>query len=1780
MKEAMNNIYNISKDIMCKASRMGRMLSVWFLLALSSNAWATYYLKMCTDNNSWNYSYTSEDGYFEWSDAALLVAETDIYVRVLTSNSGSWKNTQAYCDGVSGGVAGLYQVSTVENKPENNCVEMYAKYRLNVNVQSVKLQYIHTNTHNTCGGTVDKGTYNFEFAVPTYKLCGSFTDWDPEYGLEMTEVGTTGVFTAQVYLPADKNYRKQTAEGFKIAGVSGGSATWFGADATITKDNKAIKVTSTDGGSDNGNRCGITTDYSGYYTFAYKPSETTNNNLTVTYPTAVSSTPTVYWGDAPVLQDNGTHTSPQRKDIIASAYIASQGCSGGNPIAVDKIRVRFWDADNPSVTEVIELSDSYAINTAYSITIPCDNEILLNCVKSTGKIVMEVGAHNSNGWSAYSDQMEVAYQSPSQFIVTDLAPTDPFTACDGHHQFVFRNMVKPLPGTWTVALSDGTSYVPVSKVSDHFTLTDDGIMVWNTTGKEARTGANKYDYQFTFNKTIGDVTFTQATATIQFNYNVDTPQEITSLTVTGSPTTPWTEVTLTASFDAGIYSGVEWNVDKKSGYNLVVTSEFNNLSTTSVAKFKGSTVLPSTTYKVTVKGLSGTNCTSTTGLTQNVVVTQDATDCAQATTVLIAAAPVVENGPRATLNGYLKYRGNGSGKCVDDYTTYGFCYSTVLANIDVPTPASSGANAVTFKDKTGAALTGSNRNWSYTISTGLEAGQTYYYKAYVKNGSGYVFSSNYGVFSTEGKACVYPSGDVIDYYIDENYDENDKCALQFKTIAAALADLKTRTSGSTDWWDGGNSLLKANVVFHVYPGTYDTSDKSANIDLSAINLYKSTTTPTKRLTIIGETDDPTKKPVLNGLYMANSRWITVQNVKIVRETTGTGRTESSILIGYDNQDNNKTVGEMANSGLEFIKCDILVDGFTCIHAQCVDGFYMTGCNLKATRTATITDNDRNWGASIKFMNSKNIRMLRNNFRGSHANNIFFQNSRETLIMNNVFWNDNLVTYSSSTNNPSFIRLVNFKANDSAHDITKVGIYYNTFFLAQSDESGEDSKKVDFVAFSGNKQTTEDGGFKSDRYDVANIHFQYNNCYSYSTHNTGNSGAQFQGKDVTSTFTYNNFWSEKSDAATDSFEFGSNVLNHSMERGGDMICSTAPYDPDGLVIKGNALDLGSRITNDASGLGATTISDDRLRDNVRPASGAGWTYGAYQRTAGETLDVIYWLGTENTTWDNRNNWYKKVGNEYHLVTCVDNLSDNLKAVIPEQTGETKRYPKIPEWAPKGGRNEGVYTPTADMFAKTIDILYGASIMDVENLKEGNGGSEAYHYYEGLNHLEAGRKEWLMVGTVICPFNDSIKAMGDNPSAADTVSRFMISKDFYRDHQPHVYMQHFGYIGDASSGSINWSAPFTQLNESVPYDECFTVFCADQYGENKRTAKLVYGDDRGSQPIYYRFRGRFAAAQKGDGAKPSYTFEPGKQYFVNNYYPANVKAWAFNKSGTSVKYYDIISGGWNDIDENTEVKPQGGIFVNVASNAGSNINITLTESDFTTGSTKYKSAEANQYLILKAYATATGKGSNIAVRQDYKNILKAENASDDNVCELYIPHGSLKLSTISYLDADTVIALGIHNKLSTNMSVKFELVRSSLLDEIYLEDRGVEPVVRYNLLEGEMPYFAGLDSGYTEGRFYLVLGSGHTTEPDIPTPAPVVELEKSGIDIFVNENVLTVSASADMTISQITLVDMAGKSYNIPVSNANYCQRKLNAVAGVYTVKVVADKGTETKKIIVK
>lgn len=1714
----MNKIYNISKSFASRASRIGILLSILFLLALSSNAWAdTWYLLYGTNDRGLTNNVTSGNHTF-----TVTLPKGNNYLAL--SNSSSLNTT--------------YNLSDSYTFTDTDGITKSHKRQ---NVDSYNFLYVNMESAQTV--VITYYTTSVTIGVPKWTLCGEFTDWDPANAPEFTGSGST--LNLQVYLPYQADYTGGTKDhGFKIVSTVSNVSTWYGNTGNI--ENTVSNWGFTDNSGDNYN-CGIVANWSGYYTFTF---DTSTKNLSVSYPDPISSTPIAYWGAAPAYGG----TSPV-KDIVASAYIASQGCGSGSQGTVDKIKVRYWKKGESGNIGEVEESGTYAINTAYPIYIPFDDDILLNCVTES-IIVMEVAAHNANGWSAYSDQMEFAYTANHAFVTHNLSG-DTYTQCDGNHQFTLKDMVKPKPDSWSATLggNDATA---------DFTLTDDGYMVWNPSGKTAGT----YNYTFTFNKTVGEVDYPTVQPTLSFTYQA-TPitADITDLAASSTSVDPWEVVTLTATYPSTKdFTALKWSVDKSSGYNLTSSAMG---ATTATATFKGSTIFASTVYNVKVQG-TNSDCVTSEGQSVAITVNADTNPCATATQILIGADPVLDEGPRATLSGYLKYRGNGSGSCVDDYTTYGFCYSTTKSKIDAATPDFEDA-AVKHKYKTGAALTENNRNWTYTISEGLAEG-TYYYKPYIMRPNGTkVFGSVTGSFTIgEEEKCNHPVGDPINYYIDDDYDDNDPCALKFKTIADALANLKTHMGDDNDdWWDDDNDLLKVNVVFNVYPGTYGVS-KTTSIDVSGINRYQSTTTPTKRLTIVGT--EATNKPVIYGLNLAESRFITLRYLRIERETTGTGLTESSIVIGFADKNNGRTVGEMANSGLEFVKCDINAQAFCCIHANGVNGLYMTGCNLFAKKNPSSSDikNDMNWGASIKFMNCKNIKMLRNNFRGSHGTNIFFQNSRDALIMNNVFWNENEVnrTDESSWNYKAFIRLIKYGTSDEGHDIANVGMYYNTMYLKNNTAAGFDDN-TDFLVLGGQADTGVAGKTPQTHtaadYDFSTIDFMYNNCYSYDADIPGKTSTAFCSQDISSSthITHNNFWSANGSA---DFSFGNDTHNVDMSLGGGMMCSTAPYDPDGLVIKGSSLNLGSKISTDISGQGGDNIYDDRLRDAVRPASGSGWTYGAYQQTLGVDVHEIYWRGTQNPDWSNRNNWYKLIDGEYQLVTCVDVLSDDLKAVILEQTGDVKKYPIIPEWEDthEGYYDEGVYTATTNMFAKTIDVQYGAALMGVENLKESDG---TYRYFEGINHLDADRKEWLMVGTVICPFKDYAKAV----AGTDSTSRLIISNDFFRDHLPHVYMQQFEYDGE----DINYDAPFTQLDESVPYDKSFTIFCADQYGPKKRTAAMYYGDaSKGSEPIKYEFKGRYAA-EKLTG-KPVYAFTAGN-HFVNNYYPANVDIQAFNNDDNTVQYYDVKTGGWNPVVPATErdVTPQSGVFLVAA--ADNNVDL---DGHFTTNSTKYKSASVNQGLTLFAYSTATGKGSNAGAWQDYKNITKAENASDPDVCELYILHGGVNLSALSYQFADTVIALGVNNKLSTSMSVKFELLESYLLDEIYLEDRAADPVVRYDLMSGEKPYFANLPSGRTEGRFYLVIGDGQSTEPDVPTEVPAEKTLNFNIDAFVNNSVLTVSVGADATISSITMYDMAGRAYTVPVNGKNFSQSELTVAKGIYTVTVVTDRGTETKKVVVK
>lgn len=1137
--------------------------------------------------------------------------------------------------------------------------------------------------------------------------------------------------------------------------------------------------------------------------------------------------------------------------------------------------------------------------------------------------------------------------------------------------------------------------------------------------------------------------------------------------------------------------------------------------------------------------------------------------------VLIADTAHISDGPTAVLQGYLKQTG-----CVENINRYGFKYAATCAGVESGTDVYS---TVASPMKQGAVF-------SKTISSGLTENTTYYYKAYIYSPTaGTTYSSDCETFTTRN-GCNYATGDTIYYTINASAEENDDCALVYKTFEAALTNLKSRTSGTTDWYSSSNKLLKKHIVFQVAPGTYGTS--GSWIDFSQINYYNSSsvTTPTKYFII-----RPLKvntKPIVYGMQLADSRWITVDGMNIKRDNTTKGREYSAILIGQNSENNALAVGSRDGSDwrIKFINCEIEGKNFCSIHANGVDGFYMENCNLVAAGDATTTEDTFNWGASIKFMNSKNIVMLRNNFKGAHANNIFAQNVRNMLVMNNVFWNDNAVKQVVSTDNyKSIIRLINYGASDNDHKVQNIGMYYNTMYIAENTASGYD-EPVNFLCLGGvaSGSPAQDKSFTY--YDFNTIDFMYNNCYSYDTGMSGRptSGDKgFGDEDVSSSthLAHNNFWSQyDTDHSSDKsgFAFGSDADFVNVK---DQVCKTAANTPEGLVVKGTGLNRGSHLTADrasvtyaGNSIDATSIYDDRLKFEIRPRNSDPWTLGAYQQALPHSIDVIIWNGGENNVWDNRNNWIKPNG---QLVTCTDILDENLQVIIPspnsEQyplppSGSITRYPYIPEWDDENIPEEGVRigSSVADKFANKLELEYGAALLGTEHL----ASTSPVRYVEATAYMEAGRNEWILIGNMVRPFTNDTKTSVRNINSGD----YFIAKQ-----EPHVYMQHVVQDGTSVKNGVT----FTSLEQTVSNQSAYMIRIPDQYGPSKLPASIYYSKkvpdksklDDASKPKTFTFNGKFAA----DAGLPSYTglSNDGSTFnFVSNYYTANldINGVLSDYSGWGAKYYNYSSKSWASVAESgIYIKPQAG-FILVGTGATT---VTPAANRYVSGNTAYKNASADDMIKIGIYNTFDNTGSVVYIKGDGMNADKAF-GWNQTTPELYVMSGTNKYDLYVSDSGEERIPLGIRNTSGGKMTVQFKLERLEGFDEAILED--AKENMTYNLAE-EQPIFNGIPAGDLEGRFFLNVGTGEGQEIT-PAKEEVEDAETSSITIFCNYKKLTVSASPDSKLQTIVISDMSGRSWTLQPGGSNYSEHYLPVAAGVYTVKVVSDKITEVKKVIVK
>ena len=291
------------------------------------------------------------------------------------------------------------------------------------------------------------------------------------------------------------------------------------------------------------------------------------------------------------------------------------------------------------------------------------------------------------------------------------------------------------------------------------------------------------------------------------------------------------------------------------------------------------------------------------------------------TTVEIASAPVVDNGPKVTLSGYLRYTG-----CNNGLLKRGFFYcegdncnvttNSLKAEIDGET---------TIKAKETFSKTFSQS----TNGTALKAGTTYCYKPYVySTSSSYILSEETGKFTT-GKECQIAVNDTV-YYTIDNTQPEEPCELRFQTLAAAIADAKKAhkdaNNATISAWINSSKIVQKPIVIEVEYGKYGDSENSTrdasleNINTTSISNYVPyPANPGDKLIVRAK--NASKKPVLQGgLSLLGARNVILKNLQITRSTKTNDHTGSAVEYGYYIEDSN-TPNTIAPGTFAKANCD-------------------------------------------------------------------------------------------------------------------------------------------------------------------------------------------------------------------------------------------------------------------------------------------------------------------------------------------------------------------------------------------------------------------------------------------------------------------------------------------------------------------------------------------------------------------------------------------------------------------------------------------------------------------------------------------------------------------------------------------------------------------------------------------------------------------------------------------------------------------------------------------
>ena len=991
--------------------------------------------------------------------------------------------------------------------------------------------------------------------------------------------------------------------------------------------------------------------------------------------------------------------------------------------------------------------------------------------------------------------------------------------------------------------------------------------------------------------------------------------------------------------------------------------------------------------------------------------------------------------------------------------------------------------------------------------------------------------------------------------------------------------------------------------------------------------------PLNTLTIKGYSDktetNVNNRPRLHHVILRNSRNIILDNLLIISDPSGKIGDDA---LEFDLENGSFwdiKVGDRDHNVL-VKNCMIGSSGFTGLHASGYDGITFENNEFEAVFDGK-DGNAVDWGASAKFMMCQNIKFIRNNFRGAHATLVWLQECQNVLFMNNVFWNTNQYEHSGC----SSIRVV----AQYSGEILKHGFYYNTFFLANN----KNKEKYNFLSFDITKNPG--GGSKENFYSdkgVGAIEFMYNNCYSYDTDVPGRNTDPFLGleSEFGTKFTKicnNNFWSlydqnewiAKGSPANynSAFEFG---CNSDFTNVSELVCKTTASGPASLVIKGGG-DLNKGVLLTVDGIKTATnqtvdskeVKYDRYNANVRP--GTNLTYGAYQGKEASTLQAdsetgvptIYWVGVSEK-WDDRNNWaffstndislanegpQARSGLQLQRLSCLNNLPENLKVVITEtpavvlKEGERK-WPQLPSAFDSDTRSRETITdellegiPAEEQvsagtgvidkpskFADNIELEYGAAIKGIEKLV--NGGD---HYGSATVNFTAPRDGWILVGTIVKPF--------ENGTSGNT--RNIISNDYFLNHLPKVQMHQIETKISADASAFVWEDPFASLYVEVkPYD-VFAISLPDAYGQYGLPA-VFYEKKYGvkydpKQPVVYEpFVGRFVN-EKGDNPIKYEDLTQGQWNLLNNSYPCNIDAKELVKIAEGeLQYYDGSSfKPLTGVQGDVLLKPQHGFIYKPTGRT-----LTITKGMLADGNTRSRSAEVEMPTLSLNLVNANTKthNSNIAIR--YDEFLGEGNVSENNVekvfatsvkeaPELYIIANDTKYASMDVATEAQTIPLGV--RIKQPMNVRFEkswlrgYKQATLVDKVTGEE--------YDLTS-ETYTTKRLEVGDIEGRFFLNLEEG-VKEEELPEEGGDVSTEiedntstNAEINIMVEESDNTIRVITNgVELKTIYVSDMSGRTMKYNVRGCAV-HLKLPISEGVYLVNVIGDTASRTGKVILK